>query len=95
MKKSDTTFRALASFLFLLSLATVAHAQNTRTWVSGTGNDANPCTYASPCRTFAAGCGEQRRRPKNEKLITPLPMATCRWLKSESDETKLSVYLSK
>lgn len=54
MKKSDTTFRALASFLFLLSLATVAHAQNTRTWVSGTGNDANPCSYASPCRTFAA-----------------------------------------
>jgi hypothetical protein len=24
-----------------------------RTWVSGTGNDANPCTVTAPCKTFA------------------------------------------
>ena len=26
----------------------------TRTYVSGTGNDSNPCTAAQPCLTFAA-----------------------------------------
>ena len=29
------------------------HAQATRTWVSGTGDDANPCSRTSPCKTFA------------------------------------------
>ena len=30
-----------------------AQAQAVRTWVSGTGNDANPCSRTSPCLTFA------------------------------------------
>ena len=30
-----------------------AHAQATRTWVSGNGNDLNPCSYTAPCKTFA------------------------------------------
>ena len=30
-----------------------AHAQATRTWVSGVGNDANPCSRTAPCQTFA------------------------------------------
>src|SRR3979490_3055308 len=30
-----------------------AHAQATRTWVSGVGNDANPCSRTAPCKTFA------------------------------------------
>src|SRR6267142_5664869 len=29
-----------------------AHAQ-TRTWVSGVGDDANPCSRIAPCKTFA------------------------------------------
>jgi hypothetical protein len=29
------------------------HAQATRTWVSGVGDDANPCSRTSPCKTFA------------------------------------------
>jgi len=41
-----------AGFVFLL-LQTPAHAQAVRTWVSGTGDDANPCSITSPCRTFA------------------------------------------
>jgi hypothetical protein len=28
-------------------------AQATRTWVSGTGDDANPCSRTAPCKTFA------------------------------------------
>jgi hypothetical protein len=30
-----------------------AAAQATRTWVSGVGNDANPCSRTAPCKTFA------------------------------------------
>src|SRR5262245_22334805 len=30
-----------------------AAAQATRTWVSGVGNDANPCSRTAPCQTFA------------------------------------------
>jgi len=31
----------------------VAHAQATLTWVSGVGDDANPCSRTAPCKTFA------------------------------------------
>lgn len=37
--------------LFALGAAT-ANAQATRTWVSGTGDDANPCSRTAPCKTF-------------------------------------------
>ena len=30
-----------------------AHAQATRTWISGTGDDVNPCSRTAPCKTFA------------------------------------------
>jgi hypothetical protein len=33
--------------------ATPAYAQATRTWVSGVGDDANPCSRTAPCKTFA------------------------------------------
>src|SRR5438552_10263969 len=32
--------------------STLAHAQATRTWVSGVGDDANPCSRTAPCKTF-------------------------------------------
>lgn len=31
----------------------MASAQATRTWVSGVGDDANPCSRTAPCKTFA------------------------------------------
>jgi hypothetical protein len=38
----------------LLGLGTSpASAQATRTWVSGVGDDANPCSRTAPCKTFA------------------------------------------
>jgi hypothetical protein len=43
---------ALAVILFLGSAA-VAQAQASRTWVSGVGDDANPCSRTAPCKTFA------------------------------------------
>src|SRR5258706_15316188 len=30
-----------------------AQAQATRTWVSGVGDDAHPCSRTAPCKTFA------------------------------------------
>jgi len=33
--------------------AATLHAQATRTWVSGVGSDANPCSRTAPCKTFA------------------------------------------
>ncbi|MBR0713030.1 hypothetical protein [Bradyrhizobium liaoningense] len=45
---------AVAVGLFLPILASApAHAQATRTWVSGVGDDANPCSRTAPCKTFA------------------------------------------
>jgi hypothetical protein len=39
--------------LGLMALAAPANAQATRTWVSGVGDDANPCSRTAPCKTFA------------------------------------------
>jgi hypothetical protein len=36
-----------------LLMCTSAFAQATRTWVSGVGDDANPCSRTAPCKTFA------------------------------------------
>jgi len=36
----------------LTALAGSASAQATRTWVSGVGDDANPCSRTAPCKTF-------------------------------------------
>jgi len=42
-----------AVFAFGCLAASMAHAQATRTWVSGVGDDANPCSRTAPCKTFA------------------------------------------
>src|ERR1700734_762618 len=53
MTKS-TFLSALLGALFVAGLAVApAHAQATRTWVSGVGDDANPCSRTAPCKTFA------------------------------------------
>jgi len=36
-----------------VAFAMPALAQATRTWVSGVGNDADPCSRTAPCKTFA------------------------------------------
>jgi len=38
---------------FSLIATCVLQAQATRTWVSGVGDDANPCSRTAPCKTFA------------------------------------------
>jgi hypothetical protein len=61
MKKA---LNLLAVLVFTCAFASLANAQATRTWVSGVGDDANPCSRTAPCKTFAgaisktAACGE-------------------------------------
>jgi hypothetical protein len=43
----------VAATLTLILAAAPAHAQATRTWVSGVGDDVNPCSRTAPCKTFA------------------------------------------
>jgi hypothetical protein len=51
--------RRIALFALVVGLMTPfltsapAYAQATRTWVSGFGDDANPCSRTAPCKTFA------------------------------------------
>jgi hypothetical protein len=58
------TLRFLLCSVVVLGFSTGAFAQATRTWVSGVGDDANPCSRTAPCKTFAgaisktAPCGE-------------------------------------
>jgi hypothetical protein len=47
------TLRILALLTVAVAFAAVAQAQATRTWVSGVGDDANPCSRTAPCKTFA------------------------------------------
>lgn len=39
--------------MFGMLMAAQVSAQATRTWVSGVGDDANPCSRTAPCKTFA------------------------------------------
>lgn len=45
--------RILTALALALVLGSLAQAQATRTWVSGVGDDANPCSRTAPCKTFA------------------------------------------
>lgn len=49
MKKIVLPLLAIPFALFSLH----ASAQATRTWVSGVGDDANPCSRTAPCKTWA------------------------------------------
>src|ERR1700737_5338608 len=52
MTKS-TLYSSFLGALFVAGLAIApAHAQATRTWVSGVGDDANPCSRTAPCKTW-------------------------------------------
>src|SRR5712672_2878373 len=52
MSISNKLLSFVSAFLALCLIALSAHAQS-RTWVSGVGDDANPCSRTAPCKTFA------------------------------------------
>lgn len=52
MKQKLHSLVAVAAVLIAASASSV-QAQATRTWVSGVGDDVNPCSRTAPCKTFA------------------------------------------
>jgi hypothetical protein len=52
MKKLRFGLTILAGTVAMLAFSSVASAQATRTWVSGVGDDVNPCSRTAPCKTF-------------------------------------------
>ena len=46
-------FARLAVLACAVLFSASVSAQATRTWVSGVGDDANPCSRTAPCKTFA------------------------------------------
>jgi hypothetical protein len=53
MNKIRFTLKAFAFLAFTFAFTTAAQAQATRTWVSGVGDDVNPCSRTAPCKTYA------------------------------------------
>lgn len=53
MNKFRLTLRSLAIATLVFAFAALAQAQATRTWVSGVGDDVNPCSRTAPCKTWA------------------------------------------
>ena len=53
MRNIALSITVLGTMLVPLLHAAPAHAQASRTWVSGVGDDANPCSRTAPCKTFA------------------------------------------
>jgi hypothetical protein len=43
----------ILTLVAVFAIAAGAQAQATRTWVSGVGDDVNPCSRTAPCKTFA------------------------------------------
>ncbi len=64
MSKFRFTIKVLAIAIFMFATVSIAQAQASRTWVSGVGDDVNPCSRTAPCKTWAgaisktAACGE-------------------------------------
>ena len=64
MNKFRFLIQVMAIATFIFAFASLANAQASRTWVSGVGDDANPCSRTAPCKTWAgaisktAACGE-------------------------------------
>ena len=48
----NMTSLIFGSIVAVAAYAAPANAQATRTWVSGVGDDANPCSRTAPCKTF-------------------------------------------
>jgi len=53
MRKIALALAILGTTLTATLFTAPAHAQATRTWVSGVGDDANQCSRTAPCKTWA------------------------------------------
>ncbi len=65
MIKLYPTIKALLAVTFVLVLTSASQAQASRTWVSGVGDDLNPCSRTAPCKTFS---GAQSKTAKDGEI---------------------------
>src|SRR5258708_18213773 len=52
-KRNMKTSNVVKLFAVVVMGTTMLYGQASRTWVSGVGDDANPCSRTAPCKTFA------------------------------------------
>ncbi len=79
MMRTALAIGALVTGLALWSAP--AQAQATRTWVSGVGDDANPCSRTAPCRTLA-GAISKTAAGGEMNCIDPVPLGALTITKS-------------
>jgi hypothetical protein len=65
---SNAASLVAAVFVAAILQLAPAYGQSARTYVSGTGNDSNPCTQASPCRTLQAALNLTQPRGEIQSL---------------------------
>lgn len=53
MYKFSRVINTIVAAVLCLAFASIAQAQASRTWVSGVGDDVNPCSRTAPCKTWA------------------------------------------
>jgi len=53
MRKNVLSLAIFVALIGIFLQVSPTYAQATRTWVSGVGDDANPCSRTAPCKTFA------------------------------------------
>lgn len=53
MTKGRLTLSIFSTITFIFACSVMTQAQATRTWVSGVGDDVNPCSRTAPCKTYA------------------------------------------
>ena len=61
MSRIRLTLNIFGLVMFILTTTSLAQAQATRTWVSGVGDDANPCSRTAPCKTYAGAISKTAR----------------------------------
>lgn len=58
MKRSSLVFVCVSVLILFGMCGLAVQAQATRTWVSGVGDDANPCSRTAPCKTLSGAMGK-------------------------------------
>ena len=61
MRQLNTSLGFVAAASILVFASASASAQAARTWVSGVGDDDNPCSRTAPCKTFAGAISRTAR----------------------------------
>src|SRR6266851_5281621 len=62
MNRFSLVVRVFVLTIVALAFASISQAQATRTWVSGVGDDVNPCSRTAPCKTFAGAISKTAAR---------------------------------